>query len=64
MRSAARPETVAACPVEKRDLREANIKAKVDLWLTCHNNGELHHWMEATHTGFKRRKRARLELGD
>ena len=62
---AGRPTLLRAFLTYARDLREANIKAKVDLWLTCHNNGELHHWMDATHTGFKRRKRARLdELGD
>ena len=38
-----------------RDLREADIKAKVDLWLTCH---ELHDWVEAAGIVFKRRKRA------
>ena len=62
---AGRPMRLRALLKYARDLREANIKAKVDLWLTCYNDGELHHWMEATHTGFKRRKRARLdELGD
>ena len=62
---AGRPTRLRAFLKYARDLREANIKAKVDLWLTCHNNGELHHWMEATHTFFKRRKRARLDaLGD
>ena len=62
---AGRPTLLRAFLTYARDLREANIKAQVDLWLTCHNNGELHHWMDSTHTGFKRRKRARLdELGD
>ena len=62
---AGRPTLLRAFLTYARDLREANIKAKVDMWLTGHNNGELHHWMDATHTGFKRRKRARLDvLGD
>ena len=37
------------------------VTAKVDLWITSHNGGELHHWMDATHVGFKRMKRARLD---
>ena len=54
---AGRPTRLTAFLTYARELREANVKAKVDLWLTCHNDGELHHWMDATHTGFKRRKR-------
>jgi hypothetical protein len=58
---AGRPTRLRAFIRYARDLREANIKAKVDLWLTCHNNGELHHWIDAASIGFKRRKRARLD---
>ena len=58
---AGRPIRLRAFLKYARDLREANLKAKIDLWLTCHNNGELHHWIDASSTGFKRRKRARLE---
>ena len=45
-----------------RDWHEANIKARVDLWLTCHNDGELHQWIDATHIEFKRWKRVQLDL--
>ena len=58
---AGRPMRLRALLKYARDLREANIKAKVDLWLTCYNNGELHHWIEATSIVFKRRKHARLK---
>ena len=59
---AGHPTLLRAFLTYARDLREANIKAKVDLWLTCH---ELHDWVEAAGVVFKRRKRARLdELGD
>ena len=58
---AGRPMRLRAFLKYARDLREATIKAKVDQWLTCHNDGELHHWMDATHIYFKRRKRARQE---
>ena len=58
---AERPTRWTAFLAYTRDLREANVKAKVDLWLTRHNDGELHHWMDATSKGFKRRKRARLD---
>ena len=62
---AAHPMRVRAFLKYARDLHEANIKATIDLWLTCRNNGELHHWIDSTHIGFKRRKRARLdELAD
>jgi transposase len=61
-RTAGRPARLRAFLKYALDLREANIKAKVDLWLTCH---ELHDWVEAAGIVFKRRKRARLdELGD
>ena len=60
-----RPMRLRAFLKYARDLHESTIKAKVDLWLTCYNNGELHHWMDATHVGFKRRKRVQLdELAD
>ena len=39
-----------------RELRESHLKAKVDLWLTTHNSGELLHWVDATHLCYKRRK--------
>ena len=55
---AGRPMRLRAFLKYARDLREANIKAKVDLWLTCH---ELHDWVEAAGIVFKRRKRARLD---
>ena len=58
---AGRPTRLTAFLAYARDLREANVKAKVDLWITSHNGGELHHWMDATHVGFKRMKRARLD---
>jgi hypothetical protein len=57
----ARPKRLRAFLQYARDLREANLKAQVDLWLTLHNNGELHHWIDATSACFKRRKHARLE---
>ena len=56
-----RPNRLRAFLQYARDLLEANLKAQVDLWLTRHNNGELHHWIDAASAGFKRRKRARLE---
>ena len=40
------------------DLREANLKAQVDLWLIRHG---LEHWIDAAGIVFKRRKRARLD---
>ena len=61
-----RPMRLRAFLKYARDLHDSTIKAKVDLWLTCYNNGDrLHHWMDATHVGFKRRKRVQLdELAD
>jgi hypothetical protein len=59
--NAERPKRLKAFLAYARDLREANVKAKVDLWLTRHNDGELHHWIDATHILFKRRKRARQD---
>ena len=56
-----RPMRLRAFLKYARDLHESTIKAKVDLWLTCYNNGELHHWVDAASADFKRRKRARLE---
>ena len=55
-----RPMRLRAFLKYARDLHDSTIKAKVDLWLTCYNDGELHHCIYATHVGFKRRKRARL----
>ena len=44
-----------------RDLREAQVKAQVDLWLTTHDDGAVSHWVDATHRLSKARKRARTE---
>jgi hypothetical protein len=53
--------TVAAFMRYARDLREAKIKAQVDMWLTTHDDGALSHWVDATHRLSKARKRARTE---
>jgi hypothetical protein len=51
------PTRMQAFLTYARDLREANLKAQVDLWLTRHNQGELHHWMDSTHRAYKRSKK-------
>jgi len=53
------PKCVQSFLAYARDLREAQLKAKVDLWLTKYNDGQLHHWLTSTNTTFKRRKRTR-----
>jgi hypothetical protein len=52
---------VAAFMRYARNLREAKIKAQVDLWLTVHDDGALLHWVDATHRLSKAHKRARTE---
>jgi hypothetical protein len=44
-----------------RDLREAKRNARIDPWLTIHDDGVLSHLVDATHPISKARKRARTK---